>query len=71
MILPLQWDEFHVKVWSWLKDKSFQGHVQFEVECDFVQYENKVEIIDGIYSLNLLGENNPKGVKNHHRKNTY
>jgi hypothetical protein len=28
------------------------------VDCDLYQYENKVEIIKGIYSLNCLGENN-------------
>jgi hypothetical protein len=28
-----------------------------------MQYENKVETIEGIHLLNLLGENNPKGVK--------
>jgi hypothetical protein len=30
---------------------------------DFVQYENKVEKTEGIHLLNLLGENNPKGVQ--------
>ncbi len=37
--------------------------VQFEVECDFVQYESKVETIKGIDSLNFFGENNLKGVQ--------
>jgi hypothetical protein len=37
--------------------------VQFEVECDLSQYENKVEIIEGIHLLNLLSENNLEGVK--------
>jgi hypothetical protein len=32
------------------------------VECGLWQYKNKVEITKGIHSLNLLGENNPKGV---------
>jgi hypothetical protein len=27
------------------------------------QYDNKIEITKGIQSLNLLGENNPKGVQ--------
>jgi hypothetical protein len=45
--------------------------MQFEVECDFVQYENKVEIIEGLHLLNLLGENSLKGVKNHPKRNTY
>jgi hypothetical protein len=33
------------------------------VECDLVQYENKIGIIKGICSLNLLGENTLEGVK--------
>jgi hypothetical protein len=37
--------------------------VQFEVECDFVRYESKVETTKGIDSLNLFGENNLKGVQ--------
>jgi hypothetical protein len=27
------------------------------MKCDPVQYENKVETIEGIHSLNLMGEN--------------
>jgi hypothetical protein len=38
--------------------------VQFGVECDLVQYENKVGTIEGIHLLNLHVENNPKGVQN-------
>jgi hypothetical protein len=41
----------------------FQGHVQFGVECDLVQYENKVGTIEEIRLLNLQGENNPEGVQ--------
>jgi len=64
MVFPsLQWNEFHLKAWSWLKDGSFQGHVQFEVDCDLMWYENKVETIERIHSLNFLGENSPKAVK--------
>jgi hypothetical protein len=37
--------------------------MQFEVECDLRQYENKAQITKGIQSLNLLGENNPKNVQ--------
>jgi hypothetical protein len=37
--------------------------MQFEVECDFVWYENKVEITKGIHSLNLFGEKNLEGVQ--------
>jgi hypothetical protein len=29
---PLQWDELHLKAWSWLKGEPLQGHVQFGVE---------------------------------------
>jgi hypothetical protein len=32
------------------------------VECDLVRYENKVEIINGIHSLNLFDENYFRGV---------
>lgn len=38
-------DEFVLKVWSWLKGGLLQGHVQFNMECDLVQYEKKVEIV--------------------------
>jgi hypothetical protein len=37
--------------------------VQFVVECDLVQYENKVGTIEAIHSLNLQDENSPKGVQ--------
>jgi hypothetical protein len=37
--------------------------MQFGVECDLVWYENKVGTIEGIHSLNLQGENSPKGVQ--------
>jgi hypothetical protein len=33
------------------------------VKCDLYQYENKAQINAGIHSLNLLGENNHKGVR--------
>ncbi len=63
MFLPLQWDEFHLTVWSWLKGGSFQGHMQFGVECDPMQYENKVGTIKGIHSLNCQDENSLEGVQ--------
>ncbi len=37
--------------------------MQFDVECDLMWYDNKVEIIMEVHSQNLLGENNPKGVQ--------
>jgi hypothetical protein len=37
--------------------------VQFGVECDPMQYENKVEKIEGIHSLNPLGENSFESVQ--------
>jgi hypothetical protein len=46
-----------------LKGESLQRHVQFQVKCGHVQYENKVETTEGIHSLNLQGENNPEGVQ--------
>jgi hypothetical protein len=63
MIPPLHWDELHLKAWSRLKDELFQGHVQFEVKCDLVLYENKVKTIEKIHKLNLLVENILKGVQ--------
>jgi hypothetical protein len=36
--------------------------MQFEVECDLMQYEKKVGTIEIIHSFNLQGENNPEGV---------
>jgi len=53
MFTPLQWDELHLKAWSWLRGGLLQGRVQFGVECDHVQYENKVGTTKGIHSLNL------------------
>jgi hypothetical protein len=37
--------------------------MQFGVECDLVQYENKFGTIERIHLLNLQGENSPKGVQ--------
>jgi hypothetical protein len=62
-MFPLwQWDELHLKAWSWLKGGPPQGYVQFDMECDLMQYENKVETIMGIHLQNILGKNNIKGV---------
>jgi hypothetical protein len=70
-MFPLwQWDELHLKVWSWLKGGPSQGYVQFDMECDLVQYESKIEIIMGIHLQNLLGENNLKVFKDHPRRTT-
>jgi hypothetical protein len=33
------------------------------VECDLVRHENKIETIEEIHRLNLLGENILEGVK--------
>jgi hypothetical protein len=44
-----QWDELHLKAWSWLKGGPPQGYVQFDMECDLMQYENKIETIMGIH----------------------
>ncbi len=33
------------------------------MECDPMWYEYKVETIEGIHSLNLLGENNPNNIQ--------
>ncbi len=40
--------------------------MQFEVEWDPKWYENKVETIEGIHSLNLFDENNLEGAKKNH-----
>jgi hypothetical protein len=63
MFPPLQWGKLHLKVWSWLRGRPLQGHMQFGLECDPMQYENKVETTYGIHFLNLLGENSPIGVQ--------
>jgi hypothetical protein len=52
-----------VKARSWLRCGLFKGHLQFGVECDVVQYENKIGRTKGIHSLNILGENSSKGVQ--------
>jgi hypothetical protein len=41
----------------------FQKHMQFEMECDPMWYENKFETIKGIHSLNFSSENIPNSVK--------
>jgi hypothetical protein len=43
--------------------------MQFKVEWDFKGYENKVETIEGIHSLNLLNENNLEGAPKPSQKN--
>jgi len=63
MFPTLQWDKLPPKVWSWLKGKMFQKHMQFEMECDLMWYENKFETIEGIHSLNFSSENIPNSVK--------
>ncbi len=63
MFPPVQWDDLHMKAWSWLKGGPFQGYMQFRVECDPMRYENKVGTTQGIHLLNLQGENSPKGVQ--------
>jgi len=40
-----------------------QGYVQFNVECDIMQYDSKVETIVGIHLQNLLGKNSFKVVQ--------
>jgi len=62
MFPPLQWVEFHLKAYSWLKGGPLQGHMQFGVDCDLVRYENKVRTTKGIHSLNFQGENNFKDI---------
>ncbi len=68
MFPPLQWDELHLKDWSWLKGEPIQGRVQFGVECDYMQYENKVGTIEGIHLLNLQGDNSFEGVQKPYQK---
>jgi hypothetical protein len=53
----------HSYDWSWLKGGLLQVHVQFNMECDLVQYEKKVQTIVKIHSQNLLGENNLEKVQ--------
>jgi hypothetical protein len=53
MFPPLQWDELHLKAWSWLKSKLPKGHRQFGVERGPVQYENKVGTTEGIHMLDF------------------
>jgi hypothetical protein len=71
MLPPLQSDEHRLKAWSWLRGRSLQGHVQCGVECDPMQYENKVGITKEVHSLNLQGENSPEGVQNYPKRITY
>jgi hypothetical protein len=63
MFPPLQWDKLHLKIWSRLKGRPFQGHVQFGVDYDLVQYENKIGTTKGIHLLKFKGEKNLEGVQ--------
>jgi len=63
MFPPLQWDKLHLKARSWLKGGPLQGCVQFGVECDPMQYENKVRTTKRIHLLNFQGENSFEGVQ--------
>jgi len=63
MVPPLQWNGLHLKAWSWLRGGPPQGHVKFAVECDLMQYENKVGTIEGIHLLNLQNEYNFENVQ--------
>jgi hypothetical protein len=51
-----------------VKGQAIERTCAFNMECDLVQYENKVEITTRIHSWNLLGENNIKMFKNHFKK---
>jgi hypothetical protein len=53
MFPPLQWDELHLKARSWLKGEPHQGRMQFGVDYDPMQYENKIGTTKGIHLLNL------------------
>jgi len=39
------------------------------MECDLVQYENKIGTIEGIHLLNFLAKNNTTGVQKPSHKN--
>jgi hypothetical protein len=52
------------------KGGQIQGHVQFEMECDHMRYENKVETTKAIHSLNLLGVETILKVFKNHSKTT-
>jgi hypothetical protein len=71
MFPPLQWDELHLKVWSWLKGEPFQKHMEFKVECDLVQYQNKIETTFKNYTLNLFFKIVLKVFKDHTKRTTY
>jgi len=55
-ISPTTMDKLHLRAWSWLRGEALQGHVQFDAKCDLVLYENKVKIIVGNHSHNLISE---------------
>jgi len=46
-----------------VKRWATHGHVQFDVECDIMQYENKVETTIRIHLQNLWSENNFEGLQ--------
>jgi hypothetical protein len=63
MFPPQQWDQLHLKAWSWFKSKLFQRYVQFDVGCDLAKYGNKVETNVKIHLQNFPTESNFESVQ--------
>jgi hypothetical protein len=68
MLPQQQYDKLHLRVWSWLRGGPLHGHVQFNMDCELVHYENKIETTMGIHLCNFLGGNNLKGVQKPFKK---
>ncbi len=49
--------------------RTIPRHIQFQVECGPVQYENKAKTIEGTHLLNHQGENNLKDIQKPSQKN--
>ncbi len=58
-----QWDKLHLRVWSWPRSEQPQGYVEFNMECDLVWYESKIETIMGMHSWSFLGESTLKSIQ--------
>jgi hypothetical protein len=69
MFPPLQWDELRLKVLSWLRGGYSKDICNSRWNVTLYDMKTKFKQVR-IHLQNLLGENSPKGVKNHPRRIT-
>ncbi len=67
MFPPLQWDELHLKAWSWLEEAgSSKDMCNLKWNVTICDMKTKLKTTKGIHSLNLLNvQTIPNVFKNH------